>query len=67
MALKYGTEDLIQKLQGALKNELRLNSPVSDLRELEGNVILSVPATELAAWTLIASALQNLDATIIRS
>ena len=47
MALKNGMEDLIQNLHLSLQNEIHLNSEITDLKSIKGNLILSVPSNTL--------------------
>jgi len=47
MVFKNGTEELVQKLQAVLKNEIHLNSEISSVDQIEGNLILSVPSPAL--------------------
>jgi oxygen-dependent protoporphyrinogen oxidase len=55
MAFKYGTEDLIQKLEAKLKNNIIFNSFITDFESIEGNVILSTPSLEIEYSPLITS------------
>lgn len=48
MTLENGMGELISRLGDHLKNEINLNHPVHSLDEIEGNIIFSVPASELA-------------------
>ena len=55
MVFKHGTEDLIVKLQSKLKDEIKLNSNITDFSALEGNLILSTPAPELKYSPLVTA------------
>jgi oxygen-dependent protoporphyrinogen oxidase len=55
MVFKNGTEELIHKLEAKLKDNIVFNSAVHDLNSIEGNLVLSVPASDLQYSPLITA------------
>jgi len=55
MVFKNGTEELIHQLESKLKDNIRFNSTITDLQSIEGNVVVSVPATDLQYSPLITA------------
>jgi oxygen-dependent protoporphyrinogen oxidase len=55
MVFKSGTEELIQKLEAKLKDNIIFNSSIHDLNKIEGNLILSVPAVDIQYSPLITA------------
>lgn len=63
MVFKNGTEELIQKLEAKLKDNIIFNSPIHDLNSIKGNLVLSVPATDIQYSPLVtATVFFNRDA-----
>ena len=46
--LKYGLQDLVNRLAQELEGCIHLNHPIDSLTELQGNVVLTVPTQALA-------------------
>jgi protoporphyrinogen oxidase len=55
MVFKQGTEELIQKLEAQLKDNIIFNSAIHDLNSIEGNLVLSVPAVDIQYSPLITA------------
>ena len=55
MVFKNGTQELIQKLEAQLKENIIFNSAVHDLNSIEGNLVLSVPAVDIQYSPLITA------------
>jgi len=55
MVFKYGTEDLIRKLETQLKDHIVYQSPIHNLNSIEGNLVLSVPAADIPYSPLITA------------
>lgn len=55
MVFKYGTEDLIKKLELKLKDQIVYHSTINDLQSIQGNLILSVPAHDIEYSPLVTA------------